>query len=247
MGFDTRSLIGLRFPSAVCPRCAAIVKSSLVAAKKARCEVCGQVWVLSEGAASWKEFLSPLDCWVEITLEHARALAWEVWFFEERRKRRGPLSALFSLLNKTKHFVHFATWNISDTMIGALAMVGKRVPVRGIVGAAEARQQELLDKLAHEIPHLKIVVCGDKGSWGNLPHQKVLVFDGIVGVEGSANLTPTAWAKVEEGLENIRFTTDLDEVRELNNRYIAAHWRSPSKGLLSDELLADETWPWSVL
>lgn len=137
-----------------------------------------------------------------------------------------PMEALFQLLARSSSFVHFATWNITDTMLGALTMLATRIPVRGIVGVMDARQVDVLGTFQDEVCRLDIMVFGNRSDWADAPHQKLLVFDGLVAIEGSTNLTHIAWMKAAEGRERVRIVTELDEVRELNNKYFATYFRS---------------------
>lgn len=241
MGFDVRSLAKASFPVALCPRCAAILPPNTLSLVprdgccRAQCPVCGQQWLLRNPKAGWRQLFHAASSWVQLEepFEHARDLALAVDFFEEVN-RCVPFHFLLDLLRLSQSFVHFATWSITDAMLGILAATAARVQVRGVVGAMDNRQQEVLETFASET-NLHVVVYGDRSNWEG-PHQKVLVIDGIVAAEGSANLTHTAWRKISERRENLRLVTDLDEVRELNNRYISSHWRTSVPRFQADEL-----------
>lgn len=226
MGFDIRALSDATFPEALCPRCGAIVHFRLVwhhhRHRTETCTVCGQRWILKPGE-DWNAFFRQYDtlCDVESQWQHARDL------FNATRTPRELTAAftLFQLMAATQRFFHFATWNISDAFLGAAAILSTRVHVRGVVGKMDARQREALEVLESGSVNLSISVHGDASSWDS-PHQKLYVFDGLVAIDGSANFTTQAWKKVDAKTERIRFVTDIDEVRDINNRFFSPHWRS---------------------
>jgi hypothetical protein len=63
------------------------------------------------------------------------------------------------------------------------------------------------------------------------------VVDGILGVTGLTNFTYKAWRKAADDREIIEVVTDVDRVRELNNKPITARnaatmWTTSTKGKL---------------
>lgn len=55
-------------------------------------------------------------------------------------------------------------------------------------------------------------------------YQKVYVFDGIIAIAESANLSLDSWKKASEQKEQIEVYTELDKVKRLNNMYISKHF-----------------------
>lgn len=226
MGFDIRNLSDAAFPEALCPRCGAIVHFRLnwqhMRHRSETCRVCRQPWTLKP-AEDWCAFFRQYDslCRVENPWQHAR----DLFNATSTPPELAAAFTLFQLMAATQRFFHFATWTISDAFLGAAAILSTRVRVRGVVGKMNARQREALEVLESGSANLSISVHGDTNSWDS-PHQKLYVFDGLVAIDGSANFTTHAWKQVDVTKERIRFATDLDEVREINNRYFAPHWRS---------------------
>jgi phosphatidylserine/phosphatidylglycerophosphate/cardiolipin synthase-like enzyme len=78
--------------------------------------------------------------------------------------------------------------------------------------------------------NLKIkAVCASSHKWDKLPHQKLVVIDGLMGFKGSANLTQTAWRKAEIGYDEIEVVTDVEKVINLHNRYFSPVWADLSE------------------
>jgi phosphatidylserine/phosphatidylglycerophosphate/cardiolipin synthase-like enzyme len=134
------------------------------------------------------------------------------------------LRALFEALNTAKHFVHFTTYGISHSIIGALKMASQRVAVRGIVSNVDASALAELCGYPDEAPRFQIKTYGTQASWAEMPHQKLVVIDGLFAFKGSANLTLNAWRKSAKGRDLVEIVTDVDEVIALHNRFFAPLW-----------------------
>jgi phosphatidylserine/phosphatidylglycerophosphate/cardiolipin synthase-like enzyme len=57
-----------------------------------------------------------------------------------------------------------------------------------------------------------------------MPHQKLVVIDGLFAFKGSANLTLPGWRKSARGRDLVEIVTDVDEVIALHNRFFARLW-----------------------
>lgn len=80
-----------------------------------------------------------------------------------------------------------------------------------------------------EAPGLTIKsVCASSRNWEELPHQKLIVIDGLLAFKGSANLTMTGWRKAEIGHEEIEVITDVKKAIALHNRYFSPVWANLS-------------------
>ncbi len=189
------------------------------------CSVCGVKYKTEKD--QWDSFFKYHDGYVrmEDPLKQAKSLVLAVRSFEGERYNISPIQLLFSLLSRSSKFVHFATWNISNDMLGALAMLASRIPVRGIIGGINAQQVDLITAFQKEIDGFELNIFGDRTTFQG-PHQKLLVFDGLVAIEGSANLSLNAWMKASDYRESLRVITEIDEVRKINNSYFSRHFRA---------------------
>jgi hypothetical protein len=161
-------------------------------------------------------------------IAHARTLAPAA---ASLRDGEPPLKVLLSSLAAAQKFVHFVTWGISVEMIGALKLLAQKVPVRGIVSGLEPNRSKWktnkvseLTKFRAESPLLDVRALVKKESWSDLPHQKLIIIDGLLAFTGSANLTLDAWRKVAQGHDMVDVVTDVERVIELNNRLFSAVW-----------------------
>jgi len=161
-------------------------------------------------------------------LEHGRTLAAIASRLKKQDERYPPLRALLESLNSAKHFVHFTTYGISHLLIGALKMTSLRVSVRGIVSNVDASALREL-KESDEAPGFKVKTYGTEASWAEMPHQKLIVIDGLFAFKGSANLTLNAWRKAAQGRDLLEVETDVDKIIDLHNSLFSPLW-----GELSD-------------
>jgi len=76
-----------------------------------------------------------------------------------------------------------------------------------------------------EAPNLSIRFC-DSGDFRteDIPHQKLIIVDGLLAFKGSANLTQTAWRSAERGTDMVEIVTDVQEVGRLNNNFFSPIW-----------------------
>jgi phosphatidylserine/phosphatidylglycerophosphate/cardiolipin synthase-like enzyme len=142
-----------------------------------------------------------------------------------------PLRGLLKALSIAQKFVHFTTYGgIPHLLIGALKVTAQRVRVRGIVSGArgEVLSEGTVSELTNyrdEAPemHVKIYDPSLTG-FAAMPHQKLIIIDGLLAFKGSANLTLAGWRKAAEGRDTVDVVTDVDQVIELNNRLFAPIW-----------------------
>ncbi|TYQ26089.1 phospholipase D-like domain-containing protein [Pseudanabaena sp. UWO310] len=138
-----------------------------------------------------------------------------------------PIKVMMTALASAKCFVHFTTFGISHQMHGILKMTSYSVPVRGIVSLGHDQQSissELIDH-PEESPNLSIkVVKGNSKNWAELPHQKLIVIDGLIAFKGSVNLTQTAWRKSAYFYDALEVVTDIEKVIQLHNNYFSTVW-----------------------
>jgi phosphatidylserine/phosphatidylglycerophosphate/cardiolipin synthase-like enzyme len=142
-----------------------------------------------------------------------------------------PMRALLAALNNAEKFVHFATYGISDMILGALKMAAQHVVVRGIISDADERMVGELTNYRNEAPDFKTIVY-ERGSWSGglsiFPHQKIVVVDGLLAFKGSANLTVSGLRKAAQWRETFEIVTDVKEVVDLHNRFFSPIWAEHS-------------------
>jgi hypothetical protein len=138
-----------------------------------------------------------------------------------------PIQPLFHALLFANVFVHFVTYGISPLFVGAIKLAAQRVPMRGIVSNADSQAKDEFTVHGAEAPLLtvKLFERSDRpADWDAMPHQKLIVIDGLLAFKGSANLTTAGWRKSAQGLDVIEVVTDVTEVKELHNRYFCPIW-----------------------
>jgi hypothetical protein len=236
-GFDIETLHDFTPPKLHCERCLAIFTDAKPfgwppSRTKLVCPVCGVEYLPTETYSAWRldEYLPSVAGLSTRTaddpIKHARALAGISMRLRTREEKFPPIRALLLAVSSAASFVHFVSFGISVVLIGALKIVAQRVPVRGVISAPDRwATEELVTKYEAPLLNLKVL---DRAQ-GDVPHQKVVVVDGLLAFKGSANLTVQGWRKAAQGLDIVETVTRLDEVISLHNTYFAPLW-----GRLSD-------------
>ena len=80
-----------------------------------------------------------------------------------------------------------------------------------------------------EAPDFDVRAYGSESSWRDMPHQKLIVIDGLLAFKGSANLTLNAWRKAAAGRDVVEVVTQVDEVIAMHNRYFSPIWAELSE------------------
>jgi phosphatidylserine/phosphatidylglycerophosphate/cardiolipin synthase-like enzyme len=177
---------------------------------------------------------------------HARDLARIARKFNSRAHNEfvtyTPLKALLHALTLARRFVHFTSFGLSPFMLGILTSVAQRANVDGVVSiiSSGAASTITLAKNYNESigSRLELRALGGEHSNLRLPHQKLVVIDGLIAFKGSANFTDYAWNNALEGLELIEVVTDVHEVTRLN-----VSVQSPVKQMQVIEPAKVETFP----
>jgi len=138
-----------------------------------------------------------------------------------------PLNRLLATLNQASSFVHLTSYGISHQILGALKTVAlKGVVVRGIISNVHGDMMEELNKTKEEMAwkyswHIQ-AYAKDNGM--NMPHQKVIIFDGLIAFKGSTNYTITGLRNAARKLDLLERVTNIKKVVELNNEYFSSTW-----------------------
>jgi len=244
--FDISTLWDFRPPSFSCEKCRGLYVTPMEFEKTeiggSLCPFCGVQYVPSEDCTyplvylrKWGETFDSSD------LAHAQSLARVAAQFRNSSPHTPPLRCLFVALARAKHFVHFTTYGISHQMIGALKMTAQRVPVRGVVSNVEGNTLSELTENEREAPKMDIKVYGSEKGWADMPHQKLIVIDGLIAFKGSANLTLNGWRSAALGKDFIEVVTDVGETLDLHNRYFSPVWAELSG--IGDNILMEADIP----
>ena len=239
--FDIGTLVDFLPPGYRCQNCLSLWRRDYWTRDVAdsSCTYCGIKYVPDDENphARISDYLRKEGYAIEFSdpLSHARDLAKIARNVALRENPPNPeywnfpyLKALLQAFTVAQRFVHFVTFGqLPDFMIGVLKLAAQRVDVHGVVALPDGRNLSRLLRsvkdLRSEAGKLHVKVLASEG--GDLPHQKLVVIDGIFAFKGSANLTDLAWRKAEDNKEDIEVVTDIGEVIQLNNRYFSPVWR----------------------
>jgi len=230
-GFDIDSLLNFKPAKLICKKCCALMYFSYDNfVDNHYCKICNVQYITTNhySSNSMYRYLKENGCSIEIEnlIEHASELAMIARKVNkpDPNKEYPPLRALFDSLLLAQRFVHFTSYGMSHLLIGALKLISIRVPVRGIVANADDNLiKELLD-YKDECPNFIVEVFPSNSNYGDFPHQKLIVIDGLMAFKGSTNLTLSGLRKAAQGKELFEIENNISEVITLNNKLFSPIW-----------------------
>lgn len=235
--FNNQSLANFPPALAHCEKCLAISKTlRRNQQQQIFCPVC-QVEYVFQGnfkIEPFREHFRKRGLYIDIDnpIEHINNLKAIASKVQQDNPNYPPLKGLFESIKEAQKFIHFTTFGINQQILGALKLAAQQIQVRGIV-SLPPDQAWLLPELEcykNEAPGLDIkAVCASSRNWEELPHQKLVVIDGLLAFKGSVNLTQTAWRKAARGYDEVEVLTDVEKVINLHNRYFSPVWADLSE------------------
>ena len=236
-GFDNQYLINFPPVLAHCEKCLAISKAMRRNQnQQIYCPVCRVEYAFDGNfkIEPFRAYFRERGLYIDIDnpSEHIKNLKLIANRVQQDSPDYPPLKGLFESINKAQQFIHFTTFGINQQILGALKLAAQQIQVSGIV-SLPPDQAWLLPELEcykNEAPGLSIkTVCASSRNWEELPHQKLVVIDGLLAFKGSVNLTPTAWRKAARGYDEVEVLTDVEKVINLHNRYFSPVWADLSE------------------
>jgi hypothetical protein len=226
-------LLNLEQPLAQCQKCLAISpKLARNHKQQIYCSHCGVEYIVNskfpiEVVRSHfrKQRLYIND--IDDIFEHCKRLASIAHRIQQNTPDYPPIRGLLEAQKQAKRFIHINSWGISREFLMTLKLVAQDIPVRGIISLSPD-QNWLLDELhdyKNEAPNLDIkAVCTLSHAWDKLPHQKLIVIDGLLALKGSTNLTLAGWRKAQWDYDEVEVVTEVEKVIKLHNRYFSPIW-----------------------
>lgn len=237
-GYDITSILDFKPPRFICKRCRGLIDGIEVdwESRSARCPVCDAIYIPDEFSADTYPFHRAnkylADEHFAIRFEdiaaHSRRLA-ELVVASRGAGRREPwptMRLLLAALAAAESFVHFASYGISQQLLGALKLTSMRVDVCGWASNVQPDTRAEMEEWPTETPRLQAKAINSATWLHAVPHQKLVVIDGLLAFTGSANLTNRGMRQVDRAFDMNEVVTDLAEVRRLNNTYFANVWRT---------------------
>lgn len=240
-GFDIGSLLNFEPARYQCERCLGLLKKTpkeFSGKTNPMCPLCNVTYVATDNfsTSQMDRYLEHIGYAIQIEniFEHCKNLATialKVRSLEETSEVHPPetyppLRGLFEALNQARQFVHFTSYNISHLLIGALKLAAQRVNVRGLISGIDEPTRRELEDFKEEAPRFTVRTFTGDNQWKDMPHQKLVVIDGLLAFKGSANLTLNAWRKAAQALELLEVVSDVEEVISLNNKYFSPIWKA---------------------
>jgi len=153
-----------------------------------------------------------------------------------------PLRILLSGLLCAESFVHVTSYGMTHVFLGVLKLLSQAVDVRGFITNANDSLCQEINQNKDENPNMNLIAIPSNNTYRQvskeLPHQKLIIVDGLLGFAGSTNLTQTAWRSVKKGLDHIQIITDTSEIQDIHQRLFCRHWYklNPSSQDYLDEI-----------
>ena len=199
-GFDIKTLLEFQPPQWHCERCLGLFNRKTLPRhdwnfkENPKCLVCG-VQYIPDAFKAWQvaDYLKACNYDIKIrdTVSHAKQLARIAGdmatgsytgsaFDFPNFDSYSAFEALLEAIRQAEAFIHFTSVGISRLVLGALLLAAQRVQVRGIVSNIDEPMQAELTQLNREARGLFIKTFGKNSTWREMPHQKLVVIDGLL-------------------------------------------------------------------
>lgn len=231
--FDIGTLLDFKPPKLLCEKCKALLYDIPYSWEKqiAWCPVCKVQYLPSEKFEIYQvsKYLETTGNIIafENPIAHGQQLAAIAHYFNKRDQDYPPMRALFESLNSAKQFVHFTTFGLSHILFGALKLKAQSIAVRGVAANIHSDFVSELKDFPSEASKLEIQVFKRNlpaDEWNNIPHQKLIVIDGLLAFKGAANMTNEGWRKAGNGRDHVEIVTNIKDVVDLHNKLFSPVW-----------------------
>lgn len=231
--FDIGTLLNYKPPRIFCEKCKALLFSIPYDWDKkiAWCPNCKVKYIPTEQFRIYDtiEYLKSTGNAISFKnpIAHGQQLASIAHNFNKGSQSYPPMRALFEAFASARQFIHFTTFGLSHILFGALKLKAQNIVVRGIAANIHPDFTPEINDYPHEAVKLEIRTferSHHKHDWKNIPHQKLIVIDGLIAFKGTANLTNEGWRKAALGLDHVEIVTNIKEISELHNKLFSPIW-----------------------
>lgn len=238
--FDIGTLLHYKPPRVFCEKCKALLFEVPYNWEKemAWCPIC-KVKYLPTNEFRYYEGIKYLESTgnaisFKDPIVHGQQLASIAHNFNRGEESYPPMRGLFEAVASAKQFIHFTTFGLSHILFGALKLKAQSIPIRGIAANIHPDFVSEIKDYHYEARNLTIRTFERAQSghdWSNIPHQKLIVIDGLIAFKGAANMTNEGWRKAALGRDHVEIVTNIKEVSELHNKLFSPIWAESSKDL----------------
>jgi len=236
--FDIRTLLNFTPPKFLCEKCQAILFKAPYDLKEetAQCSVCGVRYVTTENYMFHQVgnylFKKGLSVKIENPIEHGKKLARIAYHLGKAESSYPPMKALFEAIDSAQHFIHFTTYGLSSSIYGALKLKAQSISIKGIASNIQSEFAKEIREHNNEAEKLEIQIFEKSlpsRDWDSIPHQKLIVIDGLLAFKGAANMTESGWRKSANGRDLIETVTNVQKIAKLHNNLFSPIWAQLSK------------------
>jgi hypothetical protein len=234
--FDIGTLLEFKPPKFLCKKCRSLLYKAAMDWKKrlSWCPVCKVKYVPKDTyeffqVENYLRDHNKGSNYIEFkdAVAHGQKLAAIAYHFSKDNEWYPPMRAFFEALSIAEKFIHFVTYGLSHSFYGALKLKSQLIPVRGVAANIHPEFAEEINSHHPEAPNLNIKIFEQRQiniDWESIPHQKLIVIDGLMAFKGAANMTNSGWRKAARGRDHIEIVTNIQEVVELHNKLFSPIW-----------------------
>jgi len=245
--FDIGCFLNFEPSKYICIKCKALLhelkeveKPQETKCRSYICPICKMIYHTNEFFWNYPEFFSHEEHQLNYgnnIVEHCKSLAniamrAKEYLIEPKEEEYlmmsyPPMRAFLESIQESQEFIHFVSYGISSSILGALKAVAVKVPVRGIVSGVSKKLKQEIEEYFYESPGLQIKTF-IRGDWSS-PHQKFIIIDGLLALTGSVNLTDNGMRNAEKGRDIIEYITDIEKIISINNNHFSPIWSESCK------------------
>jgi phosphatidylserine/phosphatidylglycerophosphate/cardiolipin synthase-like enzyme len=230
--FDIGTLLEYKPPRYQCEKCRALLYGLTRKPNEnyLYCPICGVKYLpTSEYSISdIEKYLDESDCEIKLEnpIDQGQKLAAIAHNFILNKSYYPPMRALLEAMSVAKSFIHFTSFGLSYTLFGALKLKAQSIPIRGIASNINPNFAKIINDYKMEAPKLSLRIFEEKPGqdWDQIPHQKLVVIDGILAFKGASNMTDSGWRKAARGRDLVEIVTNIKQVVELHNHLFSPIW-----------------------
>jgi hypothetical protein len=231
--FDIGTLLNFAPPKFLCEKCKAVLFNAPYdwKGRSAKCPVCGVIYQATETYAFHQvgNYLAEygLSVKIENPIEHGKKLAGIAYHLGKAESYYPPMKALLEAIDSAQHFIHFTTYGLSRSIYGALKLKAQTISIKGIASNIQSDFAKEIRETKAEAEKLELVIFEQNlpsKDWDSIPHQKLIVIDGLLAFKGAANMTESGWRKSATGRDLIETVTNVQEVAKLHNSLFSPVW-----------------------
>lgn len=239
-GHAEKTQSNLNQPRYFCRKCNALAVearkfykfSKKIDEPKIECPTCGLTYIYTEDFSreEFGDYLSAIGCSIRIDDAEEQRARLPQWVGSiETASEPGPRKVadlLEELVPHARAFIHLTLMRLTPAVYRVLAGAERNVPVRVMCLAADEDVHREARSAGERQSRLEIRFT--EGTSTDIPHDKILVVDGLVAITGNSGIRGKMPHPRAEIWESVRADTDPERIISLNNLLFSPLWGATS-------------------